>query len=327
MTAIRRRPRLYGVAGLLVYLLVGFTTSDLQSLEVRPAAAVNCPLSAAPENVFGSAGSLTVLQGNTWMLPSKPLLMPRAFSVDRRERLERLVETIRACQPAVVMLQEVFEHSMVRLLADHLPEYDVVVPEASDITGIFNASGLVTLSRLPVVAQSFGEFGSLPQGSSTIETLARKGFLAVRVESPEFSGTLLNLHLYASRDETEIPITERQLREVVRWVDGQIAHDDSELLVAGDFNLTEERLRDLLPPGWGVSRHGPTFEPGRNPYTVQGSNDTAEKHRERRLGVARTIDFMVTPPGTSRRIRSEVLDTLLLSDHHFLHHTVVTSDG
>ncbi len=327
MPAIRRRPRMYGAVGILVYLLVGFTTSDLQSLEVRPADAVRCPLPASEDGIGAVERPLTVLQGNSWMLPSRPLLLPRAFSVDREERLERLVETIRACRPTVVLLQEVFETSMVRLLGEYLSDYEVVVSEATDITGTFNASGLVTLSRLPVVDRTFGEFGSLPPGSSTIEALARKGWLAVRVESPVYSGVLLNLHLYASRDAGEVAITERQLAEVLAWVEDRGLDEAGDLLVGGDFNLPAERLRELLPRGWGVSAHGPTFEPGRNPYTVQGSNDTPAKHRDLRAGVSRTIDFMLTPAGSPANVRSIVLDSLLLSDHHFLHHTVVTTDG
>ena len=318
---------MYGAVGFLVYLLVGFTTSDLQPLELRAADLVHCPVTGEPDTAPGSPQGFTVLQGNACMLPARPLLLPRAFSIDRRERLERLVETVRACRPTVVMLQEIFETTMVRRLAEHLPEYRVIVSEASDITGTFNASGLVTLSRLPVAERTFRDFGPLPAGSSTIEALARKGFLAVRIDPPEFSGTLLNLHLYASRDEGEVSITERQLGEVVRWVEDRVGHADDELLLVGDFNLPEARLRDLLPAGWRISRHGPTFEPQRNPYTVQGSTDTRETHRERQLGVVRTIDFLVTPPGSPSRVRSEVLDTLRLSDHHFLHHTLVSADG
>jgi endonuclease/exonuclease/phosphatase family metal-dependent hydrolase len=346
---ISRRPRTFLGLGLFLWILVGLTTPDLQSLELDPEETVSCPaplesgearsaaLPGGPERDTGrdrpaagptdAATAFTVLQGNLWMLPSRPLLVPYAFSADREERLARLVTTVRACRPAVVLLQEVFERSMVELLARHLPEYRVVDSGVTDVTGTINASGLVTLTRLPVADRSFRPFGPLPSGSRTIEWLAQKGVLAVEVESPTFRGTLLNLHLYAFQDPGEAGITESQLREVVGWAESETAAGRS-VLVGGDFNLGKERLADLLPEGWRLSSHGPTYDPARNPYTVRGSNNTPGNHRERREGRGtRTIDFLLTPEGTPARVESRVLDTLLLSDHQFLHHTVVLADG
>ena len=350
MPMISRRHRTFLGLGLFLWILVGLTTPDLQSLELDPEEAASCPASLeaaeAPGAVLPGDGeqgadgagptagppegpppTLTVLQGNLWMLPSRPLLVPYAFSADREERLARLVATVRACRPAVVLLQEVFERSTVELLARHLPEYRVVDSGVTDVTGTINASGLVTLTRLSAVDWSFRPFGPLPSGSRTIEWLAQKGVLAVEVEGPTFRGTLLNLHLYAFQDPGEAGITESQLREVVAWAESETAAGRS-VLVGGDFNLGKERLAALLPEGWRLSSHGPTYDPARNPYTVRGSNNTPENHRERQEGRGtRTIDFLLTPEGTPARVESRVLDTLLLSDHQFLHHTVVLADG
>jgi len=346
MATIRKRPRMYGALGVLLYLLIGFTTSDLQSLEISETGLARCPASLgtagnAPvqktdrgrdrSGKLGSDGRIgpmttgeafTVLQGNLWMLPARPLLLPYAFSTDRGDRLERLVRTVQACRPSVVLLQEVFETSMVELLARHLPEYRVMASGATDLTGTLNASGLVTLSRLPVRHHAFHPFGPLPPGAKAIEELAQKGFLSVELEGPDFRGTLLNLHLYASRDPDEAGVTHGQLDQVVAFVEAEAAAGRT-VLVGGDFNVPEAELADLLPDGWTLSVHGPTYDPGLNPYTVRGSNNTPGNHRDRRERMgARTIDFLVTPAGTPARVRSEVLDTLLLSDHQFLHHTV-----
>lgn len=328
MAMIRRRPRALAALGLVLYLLVGLTTSDLQSVEVDPGTAGACP-AVPPEPDRPEAGgspAFTVLQGNLWMLPARPLLLPYAFSADRGERLERFLATVHACRPEVVLLQEVFETSLVELLARQLPGYRVVSSGATDVTGTLNASGLVTLTRLPVRSRRFHGFGPLPSGAKPIEMLAQKGLLAVEVVSPRFDGVLLNLHLYASRDPTEAEVTRAQLREVVAYVRREAG--DRPVLVGGDFNLPQEELARLLPPGWTVSSHGPTYDPARNPYTVRGSNNTPGNHRDRREGRgARAIDFLLTPEGTAARVRSTVLDTLLLSDHQFLHHTVYPTDG
>jgi hypothetical protein len=152
VTVIRRRPRAALVAGIFVYLLAGFTVSDVQSIE-SPGGDLDCPapllLRDGGERTDGdlqSAGprGITILQGNAWMLPSRPLILPYAFSVDRQQRLERLVHLIRACR---------------RTLASG----------RTDLTGTVNVSGLVTLTRLPVRGIDFVEFDPLPMKAKAID--------------------------------------------------------------------------------------------------------------------------------------------------------------
>lgn len=323
----RGRTRTLAVLGFLTYLLVGLTTEDLPSLEIAPSHAGRCPTPLQRIEAPEAGGAvITVLQGNLWMLPDRPFLFPYTFSTDRAERLETFLRTVRDCRPSVILLQEVFDVSMVELLARHLPDYRVESSGRTDITGTVNASGLVTLTRLPVRERAFHAFAPLPDGAGAVESLARKGFLAVEVATPDFRGTVLNLHLYAYEDDGDASLTHAQLREVLAFVEEERARGRP-VLVGGDFNIPRDDMEDLLPEGWSLSLHGPTYDPARNPYTVQGANNTAANHRDRREGLGtRTIDFLLTPPGTRARMRSTVLDTVLMSDHQFLHHTVVVTD-
>lgn len=318
---IRSRPRLVATLGFGTYLMAGLWVTGIPRTRfpVRPESCA-APLLGAASRADAASGSLTVLQGNAWMLPERPLLFPYAFSTERLERLERLVGTVRSCRPDVVLLQEVFEKDLVDVLARSLPEYRLYTSGETDLTGTVNSSGLVTLARVPVEAVRFHPFAALPSEAQTIERLGRKGFLTVRVDAPGFRGEVVNLHLYAFRDRSEERYTRAQLAEVLAHADAERGAG-REVLVAGDFNLDRPDL-ECMSVGWAVADHGPTYDPVGNPYTVEGSNDRPEKHADHRLGRSvRTIDHLLSSsPALS--VDTGVLRGLLLSDHYFLEHRV-----
>lgn len=315
MTFVRRRPvRVLG-AVLVVYLIVGLRVSGVRSLDIRDDQTVDCPTVHA-----GDDATLTVLQGNLWMLPARPLLAPFAASTDRGARLERLVHAIRTCRPAVVILQEVFDRSMVGLIAEHLPGYRAVSSGKTDFTRTMNASGLLTLTRLPVEDVRYRAFSPLPHGSRFYEVMARKGVLAVDVDAGGFAATILNVHLYGARVPTDVaPENRRRQLEEVLSMARELEAQGRRVLVGGDFNLPREQLASELPDGWRISQHGPTYDPARNPYTERGPN----KYLNREDRVPRTIDFLLTAPGAGVELSSEILTTLVVSDHELLHHVVV----
>lgn len=327
MTVIFRRPRLMAVMGLSTYLLAGLTVSDVQSVEVAPQTPGHCtaPLLAATPSDRGTAGGaaeLTVLQGNAWMLPVRPLLLPYAFSTDRAERLGRLVGMIRACRPDVVTLQEVFETGMVHALAKALPGYRVFTSGETDLTRTVNASGLVTLTRLPGGGAAFHPFHALPADAKPIERLGRKGFLAVDVDADGRRVSVVNLHLYAAREADDRGLAEAQLRQVVDFTRAG-ANAGRPVVLAGDFNLGRSEIQATVPAGWALSDHGPTYDPPGNPYTVQGANATSGNLDDRRLGRGvRTIDFLVNALPSALQVRSDVLTGVPLSDHWFLEHRI-----
>lgn len=317
---IRSRPRLVATLGFGTYLMAGLWVTGIPRTHF-PVRAESCaaPLLGAASRP-GGPGTLTVLQGNAWMLPERPLLLPYAFSTERLERLERLVRTVRACRPDVVLLQEVFEKDLVDLLARSLPEYRLHTSGEKDLAGTVNSSGLVTLARVPIEAVRFHPFAVLPSEAQTIERLGRKGFLSVRVRAPGFRGEVVNLHLYAFRDRAEERYTRAQLAEVLAYADAERVAG-TEVLVAGDFNLDRSDL-ERMSVGWAVADHGPTYDPVGNPYTVEGSNDRPEKHADHRLGRSvRTIDHLLSSP-TALSVDTDVLRGLLLSDHYFLEHRI-----
>ena len=87
-------------------------------------------------------------------------------------------------------------------------------------------------------------------------------------------------------------------------------------------------MKRSLPEGWAIAQHGPTFNATVNPYTVQGSNNTPIRHREKAEGTGiRAIDLLVSPPSADVGVTSRVLNTVFLSDHQFIQHTVNVRSG
>jgi len=326
MKIVRHRPRLCTICAAFLYITAGFSCGGIGALEVPlspPQACVALPVPDAPSEVGGEGTTFSVLQGNLWMLPVRRLLVPYDFSTDREVRLERFIEAVRSCEPEVILLQEIFERSVVSKLEAHLPGYTVLTSGASDLTGTFNASGLVTLTRLPVRNLRYREFSALPPGSRPYELMARKGVLAADVEVDGVTTTILNVHLYGSSfPESAVRTRLDQLAEVLAFVRGLEA-SDRRVLVGGDFNIARDDLASTLPEGWQVSEHGPTYDPSRNHYTVQGANDTAANREDRRLGRgAKTIDMLLGAPLSGVELVSSVVDSLLVSDHQLVHHFV-----
>lgn len=313
MTLVRERPLFCAGCTLALYLLLALHVSDVRSLDVPADAAVECPTIGD-----GAEPALTVLQGNMWMLPVRPLLVPFTPSTDRKERLERLVHAIRTCRPAVVILQEVFERSMVSLIARNLPEYRAVTSGKTDVTRTMNASGLLTLTRLPVEDVRFHSFAALPRGSRVYEMLARKGVLAVDVEADGLAATILNVHLYGARIPAGAGATRSsQLGEVLELARA-IEDDGRRVLVGGDFNIRRAELTEELPVGWAISQHGPTYDPAHNPYTERGAN----KHLNLDDRAPRTIDFLLAAPHAGLELSTDILHAITVSDHELLHHVV-----
>ena len=316
MTLVRERPLLCVGCALVLYLLMGMRVSDVRSLDLPADGSVECPAVDA-----GSEPTISVLQGNMWMLPVRPLLVPFTASTDRKARLERLVHAIRTCRPEVVILQEVFDRSMADLIAEHLPEYRAATSGKTDFTRTMNASGLLTLTRLPVEEVRFHSFAALPTGSRLYEIMARKGVLAVDVRVAGLATTILNVHLYGARVPADASATRSsQLGEVVELARA-LEEQGRRVLVGGDFNIRRQQLAEELPSGWAISEHGPTYDPARNPYTARGAN----RHLNLDDRAARTIDFLLAAPHAGLTVSSDILHRLTVSDHELLHHVVTAA--
>jgi endonuclease/exonuclease/phosphatase family metal-dependent hydrolase len=134
---------------------------------------------------------LRVLSFNTWGVPF--------FSRDRAARMRAIARAVAAMDVDVdvVGLQEVFYAKDRRLLVEAAAEAGLIYSHYFQ-SGVMG-SGLLTLSRYPIVATSFLRFrlNGRPQDLVRVDYYAGKGVGRVRVMTPNGIADIYNAHLIA----------------------------------------------------------------------------------------------------------------------------------
>ncbi len=132
---------------------------------------------------------LRVLSFNTWGVPF--------FSRDRAARIRAIGRAIAAMDVDVIGLQEVFSAGDRKLLVEAAGRGGLVHSHYFQ-SGLMG-SGLLTLSRYPIVDRSFLRFrlNGRPQDLVRVDYYAGKGVGRVRVLTPEGPVDVYNAHLIA----------------------------------------------------------------------------------------------------------------------------------
>jgi endonuclease/exonuclease/phosphatase family metal-dependent hydrolase len=207
----------------------------------------------------GAPITLKTLTYNTWGLP-----VPIGQQVP--ERFSRMMPALAGCD--WITLQETFTRYAGQLRRS--PHYPFQAWQSA--TGFFKiSSGLLTLSRFPILAQEYREFGR----STDFDRFSRKGVLFTRLQvRPGLTVDVYNTHYqaqdYPEAEQIRQNEDNRVLAEMVR------AHDQGHpTFVQGDLNCQDHGVayRDLmqrlpLHDLWREARLGDpgwTMDPGRNP--------------------------------------------------------------
>lgn len=202
----------------------------IQSPRVEPTA-----LPAGTKNI-----EIKLVTFNVWGLPS----WINGASPNRFGRIAGQLQTL---NPDVAVLQEVWTRDAQKCAPIG---QDWWTAQAARSHSIFRRTGLMTLSRHPIVGGEFRPFRSavLP------DALVTKGALKTTLElEPGVRVNLWNVHLQAGESSRAARIRCRQIAQLATWVreaeDGQVAD-----LVAGDFNSAPEsepyqRLLESIGPG------------------------------------------------------------------------------
>jgi endonuclease/exonuclease/phosphatase family metal-dependent hydrolase len=194
----------------------------------------------------GSDLQLELVTFNIWGLPN---WMTGASP----QRFPRIAKELGALNPDFIALQEVWT----KQAREAVPQSDQWwVSSPAHSRGLFRWTGLVTLSRYPVVGGEFYPF----RASRLPDKVVSKGALKTTIAlGPGVVVNLWNVHMQAGNCRK---VRSSQIAELGSWVrqarDGQIAD-----LVAGDFNSEPgtpeyERLAAELGPGsLGISEPKP----------------------------------------------------------------------
>jgi endonuclease/exonuclease/phosphatase family metal-dependent hydrolase len=233
-------------------------------------------LASAPTINQAPRSTLNILTLNVWGVPG--------ITNEPARRFGMIAERLRAGPWDVVNLQEMWD-----------PRAEVIIQESGfpfvvredRSSGLIGRSGLVTLSRLPVLESRAHTF--VARGG--IERVVSKGAMAVEIQQPgDGSILLVNTHL-ASPPELgssilcsaarSREIRARQLTELQSWI-GQIRRAQNSTLVVGDLNVDEKepcyrtlspalgtdlfraRLTNRNHPTDATEREGLTFDTDRN---------------------------------------------------------------
>ncbi|HWV98299.1 MAG TPA: endonuclease/exonuclease/phosphatase family protein [Candidatus Acidoferrum sp.] len=223
------------LAGLLAGLALVLETGGCAS--GRPARLrVEHQVTAAPTGDPATWLSLKVVTYNVWGLPSW-------MSGARSGRYPRIARELERLDPDVILLQEAWTANA-RKSAPVNGRWSIA--RAVGQHTFFQQSGLVTLSRLPIIGGEFYPFSR----AAFPDRFVNKGVLKVTVRLP--GGQVLNIWNVHLQDGGSPEIRYSQIREVESHVlaaeDGQIAD-----LVGGDFNCTPEspfcrELADCVGP-------------------------------------------------------------------------------
>lgn len=178
---------------------------------------------AAPVSSSATGFNLKVVTYNVWGLPSW-------MTGARPGRYPQIARELERLDPDIVLLQEAWT-AEARKSAPASDRW--AVARAAGQHTFFQQSGLVTLSKCPIIAGHFYPFSR----AAFPDRFVNKGALKVTVLLP--GGRVLNVWNVHLQEGGPPDIRLSQARELVSRVqaaeDGQIAD-----LIGGDFNLTPE---------------------------------------------------------------------------------------
>jgi endonuclease/exonuclease/phosphatase family metal-dependent hydrolase len=182
---------------------------------------IDHPIAAAPANDSDYGVSLKLVTYNVWGLPSW-------MTGARSGRYPRIARELERLDTDVILLQEAWTPNA-RKSAPAGTRW--AIARAAGQHTFFQQSGLVTLSRFPIIGGRFYPFSR----AAFPDRLVNKGVLKVTLQLA--NGQVLNVWNVHLQDAGSSAVRFTQVRELIMRVraaeDGQIAD-----LVAGDFNCT-----------------------------------------------------------------------------------------
>lgn len=287
--------------------VVGLATLALSGCAGRAAVPAGIP-AQPPLLPCANAACLRVL---TWNLHAIPLLSPSPPA-----RLRNVAAEIRAQQPDLVLLQEVWSHAYASQLERALPEYRLV--RGSGCTRPFPCGGLVVLVRhasgwvasaptfVPYAASApwyrYREWDGIVKKGVLLLTLARGAATLGVVDTH-----LQTEYAYLGRDYTEI--RREQLAALGRLVHTKFA--GRPVVLGGDFNTAPDEHSGLYASQ--IARLGEDRTVDERAACGCGTRPPGSYRAS-----SRWLDYVITSRlavhATSTRIRNEWVDRPF-SDH------------
>jgi endonuclease/exonuclease/phosphatase family metal-dependent hydrolase len=152
----------------------------------------------------------------------------------------------------ILMFQEMFNQLSSLPLPTTFPEYYIARGKMKSLKLV--NSGLVTLSKYPIISHEFVTFNTVTP--YTPEILSDRGFLACVIQLPEGDVCFINVHLQSCDHADYDPTVKTQLREVFQYARSL----SIPYVIGGDFNIDHTQLNpDLYAPTRVLAPSTPTI--------------------------------------------------------------------
>ena len=145
--------------------------------------------------------------------------LPCPLSINKKQRLKKLINLIKDEKIDILALQEIWLNKDIKYIKSKLPNYHILINNNL----IFNFSGLLLLSKFPLLENKFHKF------KISKEFPSKKGIQKTKIKIFNKEITLLNIHLdYSSNQLSQIK--KNQIKHITKTL------DNSPTLILGDFN-------------------------------------------------------------------------------------------
>ena len=193
-----------------------------------------------------SQQSIPILTLNTWALPIK---LPGTQST---ARYQMIVDSLAQSETPIICLQECFHKELRSKIATVLgPKFHFsnTILHQRKVLGLLSLDtqgGLVTLSKYPILRESYIPFGGHPQ-ENIEEKIGRKGFLVSLVYFKNQMIAIINTHLYAGQCQLSEQIRLTQIKKIMEYINQDPSLLGLPVILAGDLNIAHPQVAGENP--------------------------------------------------------------------------------
>ncbi|MBU1976016.1 MAG: endonuclease/exonuclease/phosphatase family protein [Nanoarchaeota archaeon] len=235
--------------------------------------------------------NLSVLSLNMWLLPAP-------FSTDNKQRLDTFIEYAKKTKPDIIALQEIWPMHFVNRIRKQLPMYNVSIAKG----GLFNATGLMTLSKLKPKHKSHLIFKRTPRHNLQ-EFLASKGILTTEFATKAGNISFSNVQIYSATVLHENKVSEDQFK-ILKDMTKQGNH-----IVAGDLNFNQDKFIRL--------NAGHFYHKKTNGITICGKNKYQNTKANMIYRNNKLLDYVLTRiPDKKVSVKCTIVKKPIMSDHY-----------
>ena len=205
---------------------------------------------------------------------------------------------------SIVLLQECFNEAY-DSLETYFPNYHICRGNLKGLNAM--NSGLVTMSKFPIVGVKFYEYKS--SNPLSFDYFSEKGFLVATIKVGDREIKIINTHLQSSDFHRYDEYALSQLEELFGYLD-ELREGGEDYIVGGDFNIDIDDFNAVMKKDYGVYKEMIRSPKRPTIYINLTTSHTSNRYKE---GYEAFIfDYYITP----LKMRDPVVISSDYSDHN-----------